>query len=153
VLRLSGSALTLALILWAAGCGAKNKPVPVNGSVTLDGRPIEGAMVTFAPDGGGGREATAITDKEGAFQLTTFKPNDGALPGSYKVTVDYKEGAVAPPAGGQKEAFAGYEKAQKQKQKPPKYVIPERYSNPAKTQLKFTVPHDGPIKLELKKSG
>ncbi len=43
-LRLAG--LTVLLVA-AAGCDVRRTPVPVSGTVTLDGRPIEGAIVTF----------------------------------------------------------------------------------------------------------
>ncbi|KQX74081.1 hypothetical protein ASD10_02145 [Aeromicrobium sp. Root472D3] len=56
----------------------------VAGTVTLDGRPLPGAVVTVGPGGAAG--ATVTTDAEGTFGL-------GALtPGTYRVT-------VAAPAG------------------------------------------------------
>jgi len=140
-----------ALALAVSGCGGDGK-VSVNGVVTLDGQPIEGAIVTFIPVAKEGQIAHGTTDKEGAFQLTTTKPNDGALPGEYKVTVVYAEGAEPPPAKGLKEAFTGYEKAQGQKRKAPKYSIPSEYTDPAKTSLKQKVPAEGKVVLALKKS-
>ena len=140
-----------AIALAVSGCGGDGK-VSVNGVVTLDGQPIEGAIVTFIPVAKDqGQIAHGTTDKEGAFQLTTTKPNDGAFPGEYKGTVVYAEGAEPPPAKGVKDAFTGFEKAQGQKRKAPKYSIPSEYSDAAKTTLKQKVPAEGRVVLALKK--
>ena len=77
----------LALVgIVAVGCGNKNT-VPVKGVVTLDGRPVEGAMVKFVPVAPKGHEASAMTDSSGSFSLGTLTERDGAWPGSYKVCV------------------------------------------------------------------
>ena len=140
------------MIVALAGPGCGGRLVKVNGVVTLDGQPIEGAMVTFLPvEAGKGQNAQGSADKDGVFQLTTTKPNDGAFPGEYKVTVTYSEGAEAPPSGNMKDAFAGFEKAQKQKRPPPKYVILPKYNDPAKTELRQKVPPpEGKVILDLK---
>jgi hypothetical protein len=136
----------LALLL-GAGCG--DSPVPVRGTVTLDGTPVAGALVLFLPEGGTGRQASGQTGSDGSFQLTTSSSNDGALRGKYKVVVQYSEGPEAPPGGNVKDVMLGLEKAQKAKRPPPKYVIPERYSNPEKTELRQEVPANGPVTLAL----
>src|SRR5947209_1784127 len=81
--------LALAFVFGVSGCGAK--AVKVKGTVTFDGKPLPNAMVRFIPTGEGGREATGLTDAEGVFQLETSGTKDGALPGNYKVTVEYHE--------------------------------------------------------------
>jgi len=54
--------------------------------VTYKGQPVEKGNISFVPNATDGRAATgAITN--GQYTLTTATPNDGALPGSYKVTV------------------------------------------------------------------
>jgi hypothetical protein len=145
------SGVTAALLLAGAGCGG-NKPVPVRGSVTLDGKPVEGAMVLFLPESEkAGRQASGLTGADGSFRLTTFRTDDGALPGNYKVVVQYAAGVEGPPAKGMREGFLGMQKAQQQGRKaPPRYVIPERFSDPARTELRQKVPPDGPVKLNLK---
>src|SRR5687767_5188166 len=71
-----------------AGCDGRRTPVAVSGTVTLDGKPVEGATVTFhlVGDDTEGRPATGQTDKTGTFRLTTGG-EDGARPGEYKVVV------------------------------------------------------------------
>ncbi|QDV27149.1 carboxypeptidase-like regulatory domain-containing protein [Aureliella helgolandensis] len=84
--RLLTSAL---LVSFLVGCGdSLPKTEPVTGMVTLDGAPVPMAMVTFLPDDqANGTPATAQTDAEGNFSLTTFNSGDGALAGTYQITV------------------------------------------------------------------
>ena len=75
------------------GCGHKSGldgVVAVTGTVTYQGKPIDGASVAFSPDGKG-RAASGRTDATGRFQLTTLDANDGALPGKYKVAISKVE--------------------------------------------------------------
>lgn len=99
--RLMWMGVVASLALVSLGCqkGSGLDTVQVSGLVTLDGAPVEGANVTFAPAAtGGGRAASGVTDKTGRYRLTTLDPNDGALPGNYVVTVsksEVKKGAAA----------------------------------------------------------
>src|SRR5262245_4436516 len=92
-MRLRGWYLGLlgALALAGGGCGGSGT-VKVRGTVTLDGKPLSGAMVTFVPAEEKGRAASGATQADGSFRLTTFKPDDGALPGDYKVMVRFDQG-------------------------------------------------------------
>src|SRR5262249_9372161 len=111
---------------------------------------VEGAMVTFIPENGGGRSAHGRTGPDGSFQLTSTKPNDGVLRGDYKVIVTYQEGVAAPPADNVRDVFLGMQQAEKQPRKPPRYVIPTKYSDPSKTVLRQKVPPpDGKVVLAL----
>jgi hypothetical protein len=85
---LGGAALAL-LFLSASGCGGRYTPVAINGVVTLDGKPVEGASVSFLIVGEEkeGRPATGVTDATGTFHLSTMGKDDGALPGNYKVVI------------------------------------------------------------------
>ena len=70
-----------------SGCGPSGPaPVKVDGSVTLGGKPVEGATVTFVSKSGG-RSASGKTDADGSFVLTTNSTGDGAVPGEYVVTI------------------------------------------------------------------
>jgi hypothetical protein len=66
--------------------------IPVSGSVTLDGAPLDGAMITFAVADRRGREAIGKTDTVGRFELRTPIPGlpaaKGVLPGAYMVTAE-----------------------------------------------------------------
>lgn len=144
------------MVLSVSGCGG-SKTVKVKGTVTFDGKPLPHSLVRFIPTGEQGREATGVTDTEGTFQLETFSSGDGALPGDYKVTVQYQEPVtqteVSAPQRGQsmKAMWDATQKAAKEQQKKaPKYVIPPKYSSLKDTTLHQRVPPDGPVVFELR---
>ncbi|MEO8269593.1 MAG: hypothetical protein ABI557_07735 [Aureliella sp.] len=66
-------------------------PVPVGGSVTLNGKPVDGALVTFLTKDGVGRSASGKTSADGSFKLTSVNTNDGAAPGEYTITISKQE--------------------------------------------------------------
>jgi len=78
------------LLLTTNGCRDASVPelVPVGGTVTLDGKPLSGALVEFLPlgdipgNGGGGR-----TSAEGRYQLQTGQGHHGIPAGEYKVVI------------------------------------------------------------------
>jgi hypothetical protein len=151
----------LLAVVAAVGCGGK--PVKVEGVVTLDGTPVQGAMVSFVPEKGD-RQANGLTDADGVFHLTTFNTADGALPGTYKVTVE-KSKSQSDPGGGVNpgdpesmrkamEEFAKKaQKDQKDQKKPEKSAIPAEYAKTDTTPLKYTIPYSGQIKIELRSKG
>ena len=89
---LISSFLCLASLLpLAVGCGSPvdpNRParVPAVGTITYRGVPLDEATVIFSPRGSG-HGAVGRTDGSGKFELQTFDPGDGAVPGDYLVTV------------------------------------------------------------------
>jgi hypothetical protein len=62
---------------------------PVKGKITSNGEPLEGISILLSPVSNtpDRRPASALSNKNGNFSLTTLKPNDGAFPGEYKVTL------------------------------------------------------------------
>src|SRR5262245_61830975 len=88
----------VAVLLLVAGCGDGSGLVRVRGVVKLDGEPLAGATVVFVTQQPGGRDAYGATDANGAFELTTLNPRDGAAPGKYKVVIQPPvEGGSATP--------------------------------------------------------
>ena len=70
-----------------AGCAKKKVLVPVEGTLTLDGEPVEGATVSFMPkDAANGEAAGGLTDASGHFTVTTGV-DQGCVVGDYAVTV------------------------------------------------------------------
>ena len=79
---------TLLLFSLVLGCGGRKWP-PTNkttGTVTLDGQPVEEATVSFFPKGGF-KPANGKTDSAGRYEMTTFNANDGAMTGSFGVSI------------------------------------------------------------------
>jgi hypothetical protein len=79
-----------------SGCGPSY--VPVNGVVTMDGKPVEGATVTFITEDGT-QSASGQTDASGNFSLTAGG-KEGVLPGTYKVMVIKTKPTATPEEGG-----------------------------------------------------
>lgn len=95
-IRLSiGFCLSLVALL-VPGCGpAGPETASVEGTVTLDGKPLEGALVMFTPVAGG-RPAAARTDEAGRYELQYTESRDGALLGEHTVSIStYQEGDVS----------------------------------------------------------
>ena len=77
-------------LIGTAGCGPRTRLeglAPVEGTVTFQGKAVEGATVVFVPATAGKRAAIGTTDVTGRFRLTTKDPGDGALPGPYAIAV------------------------------------------------------------------
>jgi len=134
-------------LIAAAGCG-KRGPVPLRGTVKLDGRPLAHATVHFIAQTPGGKDALASTNADGVFRLSTHEPDDGAFPGRYKVIVrpatEVDPGfTAATPAEAMQAASAG-----KKLSRPP-VSIPPRYSQPGQTILVQDVPASGDVLFEL----
>ena len=86
--------------VFSIGCkkGGLQGLVPLSGTVTYNGEPVEGAQITFAPDdAANGRSALAKTEADGSYKAMTLIPGDGVMPGSYKVAV---RKMTEPPANG-----------------------------------------------------
>jgi len=88
--------MTVGAALVLLGCGSSTSEV--KGVVTLDGKPVEGAMVLFTGDDG--TLASGFTDANGNFELVSG-PNGakGAPPGTYRAIVTKvktMEGAISP---------------------------------------------------------
>jgi len=85
------------LALLAVSCsGSKN--VSVRGQVLYKGQPIEGAVVTFHPQGVDEMKAlrpSGLTDKDGNFTLSTAS-SEGAPVGDYIVTINWNKPAEQP---------------------------------------------------------
>lgn len=134
----AGTCLALLIALSVAGCGGSDgaKKVKVAGQVTMDGRPLQDASIQFIPSGGDGKGATGLTDAEGKYQMLVPA-------GDYKVVISkVKGGTVKNPDP--EETMSEFELGPSGKGIAlPKQLVPEKYSDPARSQLKFTVPADG----------
>lgn len=128
------------VLLWAScacclavGCGGPGLDVaPVEGVVTLDGTPVDKAGVIFQPELG--PVATAVTDEEGRFRLTTGKL-DGALVGEHRIVVSKGGVDAGGAAGGAGDPLADPVK----KRFRPKSRLPIRYARASTSELVETV--------------
>jgi hypothetical protein len=129
--------LARALLLWLvpfalAACLACSSSGgnAVQGQVTYNGNPIQGAVVVFHPEGGDWKSVrpTGVTGEDGTFTLTTGKAA-GAPAGEYRVTVIWP----AEPVEG-KSKMMSTEPAP-----PPPDRLDGRYADAKTTSLRATV--------------
>jgi len=155
--RFSPAVVMLCGLLLLAGCGGGGIAglYPVTGTVTYQGKAVDGATVSFLNESEG-RPATAITKSDGTYELFTLD-SSGALPGSYRVVVSKTEAGpeVAPddlgfdPVTGadlsmeQSAANAGKRPTK------PKDLIPAKYSSPTSTPLTVEVKNSNNV-IDLK---
>jgi hypothetical protein len=84
------------ILVGVVGCGTSGPDTQaVQGTVTIDGAPLEGATVYFSPTGSGGAPAAGQTGSGGVFRLTTVvagaRGGGGAVAGDYAVVIQKRE--------------------------------------------------------------
>jgi hypothetical protein len=126
-------------LVWAVGCGddtGLGRRYPVSGMVTYKGKPVEKGLISFRPTHPEGRAAGgAIAD--GSYSLETAGNNDGALTGTYQVTITARDVDVAKALAEAKakNPRVPWQLAEFQAQKKGKSLIPVRYSSPETSGL------------------
>ena len=130
---LLGFALVLGL-----GCGSE-KFAPVSGTVTMNGKPLAGALVIFSPiaregsiDAGPG--SSGKTNDKGEYTLTSDTGRTGALVGKHRVSV-----SLMKPGTGESD----------DRRRPGQLVnqVPVKYNG--KTELTYKVPAGGTDKADF----
>lgn len=99
--------------------------VDVSGTVTLDGKPLPGAVVIFEADTG--RFSYGETDSSGRYTLHFDSETDGAAPGPKTVRISTSRKIGEEGEGGEGESAA----------KPPAERVPEKYNR--KSELTRTI--------------
>jgi hypothetical protein len=85
--RSAGLLAVLAGVMGLSGCGDTRPSLgTVHGKITLDGKPLAHAAVSFAPEGGG-RASSAITDDQGNYVLCYLRDVMGAKIGNHMVRI------------------------------------------------------------------
>ncbi|MCC9608544.1 hypothetical protein LOC68_09740 [Blastopirellula sp. JC732] len=108
-------ALILPLTAWCFGCNQNGAALaPTSGTVTADGKPVNGGTITFIPAVEGKPSSGAI-QSDGTFKMTTYKDGDGVVIGSGTISFspppvtipeDLKPGQSLPTA-----PYSGYKPA------------------------------------------
>jgi hypothetical protein len=123
------------LLALLAGCGSGSQFAPVSGRVTLNGKPLVGATVSFQPIAPeGSRDAapgsTGKTNENGEYKMVGSDGQTGAWVGKHRVVItlvatEVGESDARPPRGGW----------------PMKEKIPAKYNDQSKET--FEVPRGG----------
>jgi hypothetical protein len=92
---LSVAAMLALAIIVAGGCSNSGQfeTSRVSGTVTLDGKLVQGGHVSFIPERG--RSANGVIGSDGTFELTTYSPKDGATIGKHRVAVFVTDGKAS----------------------------------------------------------
>jgi len=129
---------TLALIMvFFVGCGPRPMRIAkVGGRVTLDGKPLPKASVTFVPmatkeNPNPGQTAQAITDQDGRYQLSVDASTPGAVVGKCRIYISTR---LSDPAIDDRDAGGPIRSL-------PRDKVPARYNQA--TELEFEVPAKG----------
>jgi len=133
------SSFVLLSLIFLAGCKKSDGNIFVTGTITQSGQPIEGASVTFVPEGEGGEGASGRTDVNGKYVLTTSTGKDGSgtKPGEYKVTLSK---IVLEWDGKSYRTEMGDDMTPRQvEDKKTVRILPDEYGSSARTPLKATV--------------
>jgi len=139
------------LCVLSSGCGGDGRPrlVRVEGTVTLDGQPLEGAIVAFQPivedKAKFQRPSSGVTDPSGKFQLKTYEPGDGAPVGKYRVAIVKREVVGKLPDDFNSEMSESVNMTYK-------WVTPREVSDPATSGLTAEITSSGlePKTIDLK---
>lgn len=127
--------------LSAVGCNSSKLPatVQIQGKVTWQGKPLSAGSVAFNPvalsTDKPSRPAVGDLSADGVYRLSSFRPNDGVMPGEYHVTVD--SCSSRPTAEDPNSPLISR--------------IPRHYADPEKSGLTFLVPADahGPLTYDI----
>lgn len=113
------------LMLCFCGCPSSDGNIGwVEGVVTLDGEPVDGATVRYYP-ASGERGSSGKTDSNGYYELRYTRSEQGAVVGEHKVTISTE---VEADGYGQKNAPAARAES-----------IPKKYLDRKNTELTATV--------------
>jgi len=150
------TAILIGLLVFAPiGCNNPDARLAmVEGTITYNGQPVEGATVTFLPVDPAGEIAVGLTDADGRFTLNSTAAvgvGTGALPGEYTVLVVARQAQHDPHAEARRQYDEAYERGEitfdqldarlraRPGPPPPRNLVPERYGNPGATDLRATV--------------
>lgn len=125
----------------------------VTGTVTMDGQPLEGAMVMFYSQASDGEGGGGKTDAQGKYEATSSRASEGGtglLPGEYKVTVIKNEEVIDEDQQAFDKGEITYDELQERrgkkgtyaKSKGGKMLTPQKFASMTNTPLSVTVTTD-----------
>lgn len=140
-------------LLFVIGCGdGRPSLTETGGTVMLDGKPLEGAIVSFVPivEEGAGyqRPSNGVTDAAGEFVMMTYEKGDGLPEGKYQVGIQKREVVGELPKNYNDETPDQFSVRYR-------WVTPRQFADPASSGLTAEVTSSGlePAVFELTSSG
>jgi len=141
-LRTFGS-LAIAAALVGCGGGDSVDTGEVTGKVTMDGKPLEGAILTFIPESG--RPSYAETDAEGMYELQYTRGQTGALIGTHTVQISTEK-------QGDPDSDDPEDQKSRKEEVPAKYNVDSELTvkvDPGSNEHNFELESEGEIVSEL----
>ncbi len=140
----------MVLGVFLSGCGGPTHPPThaVSGIIRVGGSPVADAIVSFVPSSGQS-PANGQTDDSGHFTLTSFLRGDGAMEGSYAVTImKFEKGESTPVADVSDENYDPNVVS-----RPPRNLLDKKYANAQTSGLTATVVagQENSFEFDLKK--
>ncbi|MDY3555588.1 hypothetical protein R5W24_004731 [Gemmata sp. JC717] len=136
-----------AITVLFAGCGPSPPQLaPVEGAVTLGGRPLANIEVVFVPEAGThGRDIAAYTDADGRYRIPHDQAGGVGVPvGVHRVLLRDADMYLVPPGGVDAESGEPVPGAKNAKPTRKMSRVPLAYGDAAKTPLRDTeVPAGG----------
>lgn len=132
-----------ALLALTFGCNSQPTMTPVEGVVLYNGQPLTFGVVMFHPPKG--QVAQAEIQSDGSFILSTFRTDDGAVPGHYLISVICYEAHDPKGAGPREDEGGGMWLG--------KALIPLKYTRANSSGLSADVSLEGPNKIVLELFG
>jgi len=134
----SGVFVACLVATFAVGCREDLNLLPASGTVTYQGKPLEGALVTFL--GEGNKLGSGTTDAAGKYTISTLGKS-GATPGKNQVAVTKQSGAASVPQTRDTTTPPSPEEIQKMmgdmkknmSGKQAKHLLPAKYADPAQS--------------------
>jgi hypothetical protein len=143
------------LTMLVVGCGggvSMPKTVPVTGTVTLDGKPVDGATVSLISEEGS-VTSSGKSDSSGKFTLTTIigsKTAPGAVVGKHKVVVAKTSSNGAAATSDPKEMMAKMlTNPSNTSEVKETFLVPKKYSSPSSSNIEVEVTQAGPNDLKV----
>jgi hypothetical protein len=145
VLRIA--AIVMAIAQGCSSDSGRPKLAPVSGRVVYQGKPVEGAIVSFSAEGSP-RVASGKTDSDGRYKLTTFDTNDGAPVGVHAVTIAKLKTTAGPTQeinlDNPGEAYSKQMTTAAAGETVGEHELPAKYANPKESGLQRSVAEKGP---------
>lgn len=136
------------LVVTVLGCGDSGKPKdlpklhPTTIKISLNGQPLEGAIVTLAAESDGKWLVSGLTESDGTVKLSTEGKYSGAPAGKYAVCVtkvEWVDGPTAklPPPTDPAKLFVYNKRVADEKKDV--MILAKEFANPKTTPLKMEV--------------
>ena len=129
-------------LILVAGCEHSDPPAMVEGTLRLEGKPLDHCLVTFLPEPGADTEShasTGLTDAQGRYQLCLDNGQAGASAGWHRVIVQ----DLLVSSGMRRRDHGTIDLESKETGPPP----PVRRS---RVDLRYLSPEATPLRLEVK---